>query len=110
MNEYQKAELIIDGKILSFVKEKILPMFTDAEIVDFGDRISPRYGVVAPFEKNNDIVDEPGYYGWFSTDGSDDQIKAEYEALWRECKEFGKEHHIYHRTIHDAIAIYGPEK
>jgi hypothetical protein len=107
----KKYTEIIDEKVLSFVREKILPLFNDAVIADDGISWDPRYDIYAPFEKNKDIVDQPGCYGWFSEDGSDDEIRAEYRALCEECKKLGEEHHVwYHTTIGEAIVFLDDEK
>lgn len=78
-----------DDKILAFVKDRILPLFTDAEIQDLGEEWSPRYDVVAPFRKNKDIVEEYGCYDWFDDDDDDKERKKtmeEFNALIEECR------------------------
>ena len=88
-----KYTAIADEKILNFVREKILPMFVDAEIVDRGDCWSPRYEVIAPYKPNKESAREgPGWYGWFCDNEDGDALKAEYESLERECEAYGDEY------------------
>lgn len=73
-----------DDKVIAFIKTKIVPRFLGARIVDKGDSWSPRYEVIAPFEENKNIVDEPGTYGWLGNDEEDVAIDNEYKSMLKE--------------------------
>lgn len=78
-NKKDAATAELDSKMISFVKDKILPLFKDSRIFDEGDCCSPRYEVIAPFNSNTDIVDKPGTYDWFSEDSMD--VLKEYKEI-----------------------------
>lgn len=84
-NKYTKE---CDDKVLAFVKERVLPSFSGAEIEDLGDDCSPRYEVIAPLKKNKDLVKECGCYRWFDDDDEEGKkIIEEFNAIVKECKD-----------------------
>ena len=102
-----------DTKILNWVRENILPVFTDATIEDLGRNWSPRYDVFAPFNKNTDIVDEPGCYGWYSDEPDEEEKKLmnEFDELIAEAqKAFEEIDSWYFSPIHESITFYNKEE
>ena len=99
---------LMDGKILKFVEEKVLPMFKNARIEDLGEDWTPRYIVVAPLKDNTDIVEKRGLCGWFADDDEDGQkIMAEFKALVEEGMKYGEKYGFwYFKPIHDDITFY----
>lgn len=106
-NKYHYTSLV-DKKILKFVEEKVLPMFRNARIEDMGEGYHPRYDIVAPLKDNTDVVNEPGWYGWFENDYEDRQkVMAEFNALIEEGKKYGDQYGFYYFTpIHNSIGFY----
>lgn len=100
----------MNERVLSFVREKVIPhlVFRNATIKDRGECWSPRFEVVAPFEDNKDIVDEPGYYRWFADDDQDGQkICEEFHQLIQECSAIGDEKEFFwFAPLDDSIACY----
>lgn len=97
-----------DNRVLSFVKEKIIPLFADAEIYDCGDGWSPRYDVIAPLNKNKDIVHIEGCYSWFDDD--DDigaGIMSEYNAILEKCDEIADKYKFcWYSPVDPVIEFY----
>jgi len=106
-NEYNYTALV-DGKILMFVREKVLPIFKNARIVDRGDGWSPRYDVVAPLKDNTDIVNKRGCYNWFAEDDEEGQkIMDEFNVLIKEGEDYGDKYGFYYSApIHSNIGFY----
>lgn len=57
-----------NNDVIKFVNKNIVPLFNQGKLNDNGENWSPRYEVIAPFNYNTDLVDEPGYYDWFEKD------------------------------------------
>lgn len=114
---YQEGEAevnrICDEKMLCFVREKILPMFESAELIELGDGWSPRYEVRAPFDLNTHMIDEggePGFYSWFDEETEEGRaLKAEYKALNEECEEIA-DGFYWHITCHPDVLLYRKEE
>ena len=103
----EKYTKLLDEKILSFVNEKIVPCFNNAEVIDRGDSWSPRYYLYAPIEDNDDLFPETGLYDWFEQDDEDGQrLLEEFNKLIKECEEISDEHDIlYYTPIWDSINV-----
>ena len=85
-----------DERVIAFVKERILPLFTDAEIHDNGENCSPRYDVIAPLKKNKDLVDECGCYEWFEDDDKEGKkTMEEFNALIKECEALSDKYEFF---------------
>lgn len=97
---------VLDKKVIDFVRERIAPLFTDADI-RFREHCIPRYELVAPFEKNRDIVDKPGCYGWFA-DGDEDgqETMAELTKLIEGCDKTAEENGIYWSRPIDFYVLF----
>lgn len=96
-----------DSKILVFVKDKILPLFTDAKIRDLGENWSPRYEVVAPLEKNKDVVKKCGSYDWFDADDEEGKkTMEEFNALQEECYEIANKYEFSWFSPIDSIITF----
>lgn len=105
-----KYTKIHDDLLKEFVIARILPLFHNATLEEgFGDYLD----VVAPFSKNKDIVEKPGYYGWFADEEDDDEwvsAKKDYEELIAKCKKTADEYnHSWYPRIHDCIYFYDDE-
>ena len=98
----------LDKKVLDFVREKIVPLFNECKIVDLGENWSPRYDLQAPYEKNKDLVDAPGTYGWFEKDDLEGKaIMDEFNALRDEGEQLSDQYEfLWFRPIHDSITFY----
>ena len=103
-----KYTSFLNEKFLSFVRENVLPLFTNSEIEDRGENWSPRYQVVAPLRDNKSIVKKSGTYGWFADDDErGKKIMEEYYSLREECKKIGEEHEVLWFTpINESITFY----
>ena len=102
-----------DSKILKWVEDNILPIFTNAEIVDQGEGWSPRYDVFAPLNENSDIADEPGWYSWYADEKTEEDIKLlkEFDALMEAAqKEFKEINSCYFYPIHQSVLFYSKEE
>ena len=100
-----------DAIVLNWVREYILPMFTDATIEDMGENWSPRYDVFAPFEKNKDIVDERGCYGWFGDDDESQRLKKKFDRLIKRLEKRANRHNVWwYNTIYDSITFTSNEE
>lgn len=102
-----KYTAICDDKVLSFVRDKVLPQFRDAKIcVDEG--WSPRYHVVAPYESNKDLVDKPGTYSLFSNGKKGRALSAQLLSIVKECDavadKFG---FVWFEPVSDSVLFYG---
>lgn len=97
-----------DDKVLDFVKTRVMPAFNGAEIQDNGENCSPRYEIIAPFEKNKDLVDNPGCYAWFSNDGKDGtQIVKEFAKILDECDKIAiKYSFIWYSPIDNSVIFF----
>ena len=96
-----------DDKILAFVKDKILPLFTDAKIRDLGENWSPRYEVVAPLKKNKDVVKKYGSYCWFDDDDEEGKkTMEEFNALKEECYAIANEYDFCWFSPIDSIITF----
>jgi len=86
-----------DSKILEWVKINILPLFTDAIIIEEED-CRPKYEVVAPLDKNLDIVGKPGYYSWYADEMTEEDIELskEFNILIEEAKKIFEEIDSYY--------------
>lgn len=96
-------------KILKWVEENILPRFNDARIDDNGECWFPRYHVVAPLDKNSDVVNEAGVYSWFNDKITDEDKKLldDFNALIEEAKNALTEiDGWYHPPVHSDIYFY----
>ena len=83
--------LELDEKVMNFVKEKILPCFKYARIIDNGTDSYPRYKMVAPYSKYAEAVEKPGFYNWFeSDDESSEALFAEFESIEDRCLEIAE--------------------
>ena len=98
-----------DEKILLFVREKIVPHFPHSYISDSGPSVSPRYSLVAPYRYNKDLVDEPGFYGWFDPSIEEEKnLEQEWKAIVKDCDDISDQYHFYwSRPIYDSIYFYG---
>ena len=103
-----KYTAIYDKKIMDFVKETILPLFNDSEIIDHGECCSPRYSVVAPLKSNKDVVNEAGYYNWFEKDDEAGQeTLKKFNELLKEAKNISDKYKFYYfEPVDPAIAFY----
>lgn len=99
-----------DATILKFVKDKILPRFSGAEIIDRGECWSPRYDICAPAEDNG--IAQEGCYDWFEDDDADGQkIVEEYESLIKKCEDISDKYEfIWFSPIHTSINFYKSKK
>ena len=97
-----------DAIVLNWVRKYILPMFTDAEIKDMGDGWHPRYDVFAPFEKNSDLFEDTGPYGWFEDDDERGQkLQKKFNKMINRFKHRADKLHFYwDDTLYDSIIIY----
>lgn len=103
-NHFKK---VMDDKLLSWVMENIVPYFEGAEILDKGDSWSPRYELIAPYDKNKDLVESPGCYSWFADDDEEGQkLVEEYRKMLEDADEYGLMHHIwYFWPMHQDITF-----
>ena len=110
MREKNKAKYtkIFNERTLSFVRNKILPNFEGAEIYDNGDNISPRYQVIAPYQKHKHIVDKPGVYALF--DEQDEYEKAlsnELDQIENKCCDYADDNDfLWFSPISRSIYFY----
>ena len=107
-----KYTKILDERMLDFVREKIMPMFNGAEIVDKGDSWSPRYDLIAPYVGNEDIVEAPGCYTWFDEqDEVGQEVMKEFYFLQEECEKVSDEYGFYWFTpITGFVDFYKPKE
>lgn len=112
LDNKNRISVELDKKVLDFVQEKIVPLFSESKIVDCGEGWSPRYDLQAPFNKNNGIVDEPGTYSWFDKDDSEGKaIMDEFNALLDEGKHLSDQYEFFwFQPIHDSITFYDEQK
>lgn len=95
-----------DNKVLSFVRENVLPQFKDAEIRR-DDRWNPEYQIVAPFESNKDCLDEPGMYTFFGDDEDGKALADEFASIIKECKSGADKEGLYwSNPIEDYVLVY----
>ena len=108
----ERVSAELDKKVLDFVQEKIAPFFNESKIVDLGEDWSPRYELQAPFDKNENMVNEPGTYGWFDKDDSEGKaIMDEFNALIDEGEQLSDRYEFFwFRPIHDSITFYAGKK
>lgn len=102
-----------DSKILKWVENNILPNYINAEIKDMGEYRFPRYDVFVPFAENSDIVDEPGWYSWYSEEETEEDIKLskEFDVLMEAAqKEFKEIESYYFSPIHQSVIFYNKEE
>ena len=100
-----------DAIVLNWVRKYILPMFTDAEIIDMGENWSPRYDVFAPFEKNKDIVDKSGCYGWFGDDNDSQKLKKKFDRLIKRLNKRANRHKVWwYDTLYESITFTSNEE
>lgn len=84
---------VLNEKVLKFVREKILPCFNNAEIIEDEPYSSPKYKVIAPCSKNTDIIEKPGFYSWFEYDDLEGkELENELNFIEIECRAFAKGH------------------
>lgn len=108
----QKKEFyssMMDKKYLDCVEKEILPLFNNAKIKDQGENWFPRYTVIAPYHDNEDIVDEPGCYGWFPDDPDDDdkEIIKKLEEIMKEANEYADEYGFcYFEPFNRCVEFY----
>lgn len=97
-----------DEKILNYVRENILPLFKDSEIVDHGDCWAPRYEVYAKFESNTDLVSEPGCYSWFNNEDEDERKAQEkYQEYEASLKKYAEDNDVWWWCcIDEVLEIY----
>ena len=102
----------LNTKVLDFVKTKIMPLFAGSEIIDGGEHVYPRYGLIAPYEQNKDMVEEPGLYDWFEKDETEWQdIKAEYEAIISEGNKLSDEYDfMWFEPFHATVNFYADDR
>ena len=100
-----------DREILEFVEQRVVPCFVNAKVVDSGENVSPRYDVVAPFESNRDLVDEPGCYDWFADDDKEGaQIEKEFDAMVKERKELADKNGFYYFSPISKVIFFNQTK
>ena len=107
---YEKKKRVtaeLDAKVLDFVKKKIMPIFVGSKLEDYGEDTSPRYQLIAPYEKNKELAtDGFGYYGWFNEDDQEDQIiMNEYNTLMEEGKKLSDQYDFYWSCPIDANVL-----
>ena len=85
---------------MNWVKNNICPDF-NAEVIDRGDRWSPRYDITAPLSYNSDIVDKPGCYGL------DDATETKLEKLMNKFnKKADRKGFYWSRCFNYSIEVY----
>ena len=109
-----KYTKILNDKVLSFVREKISPLFENAEIKDRGESWYPRYQLVAPISGNEILISNcgPGDYDWLDYEDEEDiKLSEEYNNLLEDCNSIASAHEIYWTPpIHESIYLYEGDK
>lgn len=105
-----KYTKICNEKVMNFVREKVLPQFNDAEIcIDEG--WSPEYHIVAPYESNKDIVEEPGMYDFFDDDEDGKALAAEFASIKKECDAIADKYgFMWSSPIGNSVLIYNEDE
>lgn len=105
-----KYTAICNDKVLTFVREKVLPQFNDAEMCR-DEGWSPEYHIVAPYESNKDIVEEPGMYGFFDDDDDGKALAAEFASIKKECDAIADKYgFMWSSPIGNSVLIYNEDE
>lgn len=108
---YHEKEIRIkkecDEKILNYVRENILPLFNDSEIVDHGECWFPRYEVYAKFETNTDLFPETGCYSWFSDDEDERKAQEKFREYRASLEKYAEDNDVcWWCRIHEELEVY----
>ena len=105
-----KYTKICNEKVMNFVREKVLPQFNDAEMCR-DEGWSPEYHIVAPYESNKDICDEPGMYDFFDDDEESKALAAEFASIKKECDAIADKYgFMWSSPIGNSVLIYNEDK
>ncbi len=81
----EKYSKVCNDKILDFVKNKIMPRYGNAELIDRGSCWSPRYQIACKLSECIGKITGPGYWD-LEWDGEDSDLDKEWNKLQEECK------------------------
>lgn len=106
----KKYTEICDNEVIKFVRSEVLPLFAGAEIIK-EDCCTPKYSVVAPFEKNQGLVRNPGWYGWFDHLGNEGRkAMSRFKSVVEACADLAEDHDVYWtRPVHEMVFFYEEE-
>ena len=105
-----KYTAICNDKVLTFVREKVLPQFNDAEMRR-DEGWSPEYHIAAPYESNKDICDEPGMYDFFDDDEEGKALAAEFASIKEECDAIADKYgFMWFSPVGDNVLVYDEDK
>lgn len=93
----KKYTQICDEKILSFVKDNLLSHYGNAEILDQGENVSPRYQIICKKSEFMETVDAPGCYGICWEEEYPD-LYEKWMAIERECKDISDQYAFVWRS------------
>lgn len=101
----------LDTSILSFVKEKILPLFHNATLYDHGENCYPRYEICALYKDNTDIIGARGLYDLSSINEKTQAIAEEFNTLLEQCDQIAIDNDIiWVSPIESFIYFYVEEE
>lgn len=105
-----KYTAICNDKVLTFVREKVLPQFNDAEMCR-DEGWSPEYHIVAPYDSNKDLLEEPGLYSFFDNDEEGKALAAEFASIMKECDDIADKYgFMWFSPISDSVLVYDEDK
>ena len=85
---------VLDKKIWDAAQELFVPLFENAELVDQGDWISPRYELRAPIAPYKKLVEGPGFYGIAGFSDEHATAVAKFDEIVAECRSISAEERI----------------
>lgn len=98
----EKYFKICDDKVLDFVKDKILPIYKGAKLIDRGPNWSPRYQIACKLSEYDNTVQA----GFYDIDEADSELMSQWDTLNEECDKISDEHEfIWYSPVSYTIAV-----